>query len=87
MKIKFLEYTMEPEDVRFNLYKSIKRINEKTQQQYDDELNIGYGMTFEHCVDRIAKDILADRGEVLTLRQYISEYRKIKDEILEVANI
>ncbi|MDD2284718.1 MAG: hypothetical protein PHU98_06385 [Mariniphaga sp.] len=82
MKIIFKDYVMEPEDSRFNLLKKVIRKNKETGQKYDYFLMLGYGMSFEHCLNDIAHDMLeADEKEV-SIPEWIEQYKAIKNELL-----
>jgi hypothetical protein len=82
MKIKFKEYTLEPEGARYNLYKTVQATNKKTNEKYDTEQNIGYGMTMETAIDIMAKDILNDVQAIVSLETYLQKYKEIVNEIL-----
>ena len=79
----YKNYTLEPEDRRFNLYKAVTRTKEATGEKYDSQDSLGYGMSLDHCIETIITDSLADKQETLTLRQYIDEYKKLKTEVLK----
>lgn len=81
MNIEYENYLLEPEFRQFNLYKTIQR-KKKDGTLYDDTVVIGYGMRFETCIEAICKDKMADRDELIGIRQYLDEYKKLKDEIL-----
>jgi hypothetical protein len=38
-------------------------------------------MRFETCIEAIIKDKMAAKDEILTLRQYIDEYKELKDSL------
>ena len=46
MNIKFENYVMVPEDVRFNLTKTVTRKKEDSGEEYQGEVSLGYAMTF-----------------------------------------
>ena len=89
MKIKYKNYTLEPEGRRFNLYKTVKanKIDKKTKKPtgevYDREENYGYGMSFDLCIETIISDSLCEKNEELSLRQYIDEYKELKSSLIE----
>ena len=91
MKIQYKEYTLEPENTHYNLYKEREgKVMEKVDGKLVDTGNVqqvvetlGYGMSFEHCVEIIIKDILNTREEIVSLRQYINEYKELKTNLLE----
>ena len=91
MEIKYKEYTLEPEGTNFNLHKdvivnvSIKegKVLVKTGETKIKKETIGWGMSFERCVEHILKDTMNSKKVVLTLRKYIDEYKSLKTKILE----
>ncbi len=83
MKIKYEKYTIEPENNQFNLYKSVKSIKKDTGLEYEREENMGWGMRYETCIERIIKDKLAERDEIISLRKYIDEYKLLKTNLLD----
>lgn len=84
MNIQFEKYRLEPEDVRFNLYKKVVSENRKTKEKYDSEINLGYAMTFERCIDTIAKDKMAENESTADFSTWIAEYKKVVNQILSV---
>jgi hypothetical protein len=72
---------MQPEDTRFNLYKTVDTKNKKTGAITPKESVIGYGMEFETCIDRIAKDILSSKNEVVSFDGFIKAYQKVVGDI------
>ncbi len=88
MKIKFRDYTLEPEGRNFNLYKLVTIVaekdtkNQKKGQEYKTDKNMGWSMRFETCIDTIIKDVMNERDVVLELKEYIAEYRSLKEEVL-----
>jgi len=81
MNIQYENYTFEPEGRTFNLFKTVKAKNAKTKKEYDKKNVLGWGMRFETCIETVITDKLADRQESLTLRQFVDEYKGIKEEI------
>lgn len=88
MKIQFKNYTLEPDGRNFNLHKTVMATATKETKErsvgetYERDVEMGYGMRFETCIQTIITDMMADRDTVFTLRQYIDEYKALKDEIL-----
>jgi len=81
MTIQYKEYTLEPEGNAFNLYKNVPTESKKGVKGFRDDV-MGFAMRFETCIEAIIKDKMASRDEILTLRQYIDEYKELKDEVL-----
>lgn len=72
MKIQFENYIMYPEDIRFNLTKTVIRKKEVT-----GEVSLGYAMTFEHCINVIAHDKLASDNKTVSVTEWIKEYKSV----------
>ena len=89
MNIVYKNYTLEPEGRNYNLYKTVKakKVDKLTKQptgeEYEKDINYGYAMTFEICVETIIKDMLCEREEAFSLRQYIDEYKQLKCNLLD----
>ena len=77
MNIKFENYVMVPEDVRFNLTKTVTRKKEDSGEEYQGEVSLGYAMTFEHCIDVIAHDKLASDDKTVSITEWIKEYKSV----------
>ena len=82
MKIKYGVYTIEPENRAYNLFKDVTSIRKKTKEKYISQINLGWSMTFEVCLEKIIADSLADKDETFTIRQYIDEFKEMKDKLL-----
>lgn len=94
MKIKYKEYTLEPEGTHYNLYKDVRKeigtpVGKKGERSKPTGKfktiteNVGWGMSFEHCVEIIIKSSLNSKKDVVSLRKYIDEYKELKTKILE----
>lgn len=82
MKIKYEVYTVEPEGRNFNLYKTVSAKVKGVDSTR--ELDLGWGLRFETVIETIIKDKMAEGNEVFTLREYVDEYKKVKDDILKI---
>lgn len=87
MKIKYKNYTIEPEGANFNLFKESDSKSKTTGEVSKVNTNIGWGMKFTTCIDRIIKDTLADNNETVSLAYFIDEYRKLKNKITETIGV
>ena len=89
MKIKYKNYTFEPEGRRFNLFKTIrankidKTTKKPTGEEYDRDDVLGYGMSFDLCIETIISDLMCAKEEEMSLRQFIDEYKGLKIQLLE----
>lgn len=84
MNIVYENYRLEPEDKRFNLYKSRPVVDKKTGKERVSEISLGYGMTFENCIDTISKDILSDKKGNVSFDEWIKQYKEITGKISNI---
>lgn len=85
-RIEFLGYALIPEQGRFNAIKLTGKthVRKDNGKVYESNIILGYSMAFDTAVLRVIEDILIRKilkGEVTTLKEYITEYRKLKEEI------
>lgn len=83
-KIEYLSYVLEPETVaagRFNLYKKGKGKKKDSNEITDTYTNIGYGMTLESCISKIAHLSVLKDERVIELKQFVKEYKEALKEI------
>lgn len=80
MNIVYKNYTLEPEDVRWNLYKTVPGTS-KQGEPIETKLNFGYGMTFEHCLNSIVCDELKNIDGDVSVLEWIKEYKKANEII------
>ena len=91
MEIKYKNYTLEPEGTVFNLHKEVNvnictkegKKNVPTGKTKTKKEIMGWGMSFERCIEHIIKDTMNKGKATLTLRKYIDEYKALKTKILE----
>jgi hypothetical protein len=55
---------------------------EKTGEFKDFEEDFGYDMNFDTCIDRIVKAELANNESTVDLNTFLTEYNRIKEELL-----
>jgi hypothetical protein len=90
MEIKYKNYTAKEADGRFDLYvtKKLKAKadtkNLKQGEEYDFEDCLGYGFSFESMALRIISYEIAENNDVLTIQEYIEQFKKIKEEVFNV---
>ncbi len=82
MKIKYEVCTVEPEGRNYNLYKTVKNTVKGVASTKEE--SYGFGLRFETVIETIIKDKLSEGNEVFTLREYVDEYKKVKDDILKI---
>lgn len=93
MIIKIREYELRQEDNYFNLYHN--KVVDKTVVKNEDgstnfvrnedeshkrEVCIGYGYTLTTALKRIIMNELAQKQDVVDLREYLKEYRNVQKE-------
>lgn len=94
MNIKIKDYLLVPSDAakdRFDLSVSVtrERINkkrEKTGETYEDHNVIGYGMTLGSCITKIISNELANDERVVSLAEFVDEYEKQRESIMDILN-
>lgn len=60
------------------------KVATKDTETYEKEEIIGYGMEFGTCLDKIAKDVLADKDEVVSIDAWLEYYSDIKNDLLKI---
>ena len=89
MEIKFENYTIKPSvnaPKCFDLYKEAIATRKEDGQQYKREDILGYGMSLESSVKGIIHDLMYEDKRIVSLSEYLTEYKKILAEIGRVTN-
>lgn len=94
MEILILDYKLvqsEHAPQMFDLIRTVTRTKRKTDpseedETYNAEIFDSYGMSIEHCIEKIIFFELGKNHETLTLKEFLSEYRKTKEQILNLLN-
>jgi hypothetical protein len=79
MKITYKNYLMVPTDTckdRLDLYRTGVTAKGKNKQTL-----IGYGYCFEDAIDKIIRLEIAENKNTITIKDYVSEYRKHLSEV------
>ena len=94
MKITYKNYILESEDIaktKFTLLKKVKTeifekfTDTKGTGKFRDETKIlGYSFTLEGAIQHILKLELANKDDIITLKEYIKQY---KEEVVKITNI
>lgn len=76
---------------RFDIYEVIKRTKKKEkdsdpEETYDAEKDFGFGCTLENAIHKMISDRLANRKGVVTLQEYLIQYKSERSEILNIIN-
>lgn len=85
----FGNYALVPDHGRFNAIIVTGRTStiESTGDVIEQNETLGYGFTFDRAILRVVDDIIAKKiqgGKVETLKEYLIEYKKLKEEIKEM---
>lgn len=89
MEIAYKNYRIVPCDNTpgsFDLREIVIRQKRDSYETYEGFNEYGYGMRFETIIKRIIDMEIAKNEKVLTLSEYIEEYRKITDEFISKLN-
>ena len=92
MEIKYKNYTAKESDGRFDLSFTTKikakedTIHRKKGDEYEIETVVGFGYTFETLIRRIIENELSQNNEVMSLKEYINEFKELKNEITNILN-
>ena len=81
MDISYKNYILKQSGDRFDLYKTVIRTKKNSEETYQSEKDIGYGFTLENGVRRLIMEELANNNDVVTLKQFIEDYNKEREEI------
>ena len=90
MEIKIRNYIIRPcmaAPTRYDLLKNVTRTNKSTDIDYEGTTDIGYGMTLENCIGDIIFLEVNLKNNTCDLKEYLAEYRKVKDEIAKLATV
>lgn len=49
--------------------------------------NVGYGLTLVNCIKKIVMFRISKKAEILSLQQFLTEYKKINDELVSRYNL
>jgi len=82
MIIKYKDYLLQQEEDRFNLYLNVVRTKQDTNETYIDKKDIGFGYHLETGIKTIILHELNNNNSVVSLKEFLTEYNKIKVEVL-----
>ena len=71
---------------RFNLLERIIRTNKVTKEKTNETKVLGYDMSFEVCLSEILNLRLQEKKKTVTIKDYIEEYKKERQELLNILN-
>lgn len=92
MKIQYRTYLLTPNDLTIDRF-DMSRIVERTRQskdgqpesKYEDEQNIGYGMSLGYCFSKIVNQEAQesfDKDERIEMKQYIDAFKREKEALM-----
>jgi hypothetical protein len=89
VKIEEKDFVLEydKDSNKFDLYLLYVK-NAKIPEKRSEEFKLyGYSMTLESCLNKIIHDRLSKRYEVLTLKNYLDEFKKESVLLREITKI
>lgn len=89
MEIKIENYRLIPNDIsvtKWDLHEYVVRKNKATSEDYDGDKIHGYAMTLQRCIDIIAQLKMIDKCDILSLKEYVSEYKNTVNEVMNLVN-
>ena len=89
MNIQIGDYIAKPCEgniQKFDLFKKTITVKKLTGEKVDSEINEGYGMSIENIVQKILMSNLAENKSTVGLTEFIAEYKKEKEQILNLFN-
>ena len=63
----------------------LKEVKGKVETR-EEFKNVGYGLTLENCIKKITMFRISKKQEIYTLQQFLTEYKKINDELISKYN-
>jgi hypothetical protein len=91
MNIKIKDFIIKQQESGFDLIRIVKSkrlgdgtLSKPNGKEYDKEVEIAYNIPFELCLDKIIHLTLLDKNSIVEIREFINEYRFIKNEVLNV---
>lgn len=88
MKIEYKNYVIEQSrSDRFNLQEKVTRTKKNTNEQYERLLDLAYDIKLEYAIELVVNEELRKLNKVVTLKEFLKEYKREKDELLKVTKI
>ena len=72
---------------RFDLIEKVIRQKKDSEDTYEAENILGYDMQLESCINTIISEKLKDKKETVTLKQFLEEYKKEKEQLLKTIKL
>lgn len=88
MNGRYKDYLIQQQPVGFDLYQIVKSkklgtgtLKEPNGEEYEKEVPLGYNMSIESCIKRIAHMELLKEDKIVAIEELIKEYIKQYQEI------
>lgn len=72
---------------RFDLVEKVVRQKKDSEDTYEAENILGYDMKIESCINTIISEKLKTKEETVTLKQFLEEYKKEKEQLLKTIKL
>lgn len=90
MDIKIKEFLLTPSlnsPTRFDLQREITRTKRESTETYRALEDLGYGMSLPSCIEHIISIKLTEKEDIVTLKEFITEYKNERDLILKETDL
>jgi len=88
MKIEYKSYLIkQTQSNKFDLQEKITRTKKDTGESYEALSDLAYDVRLERAIELIVFEELRKREETVTLKDYLKEFKKEKEELLNVINV
>ncbi len=88
MRIEYENYVIEQTVMnRFDLLEKVEAVKKATKEKYDSEYVLAYGVRLDRAVELIIHDKLKRNKSVVTLNEFLREYKKERNKIFEIIDL
>lgn len=88
MNIEYKDYIIKQSTSdRFDLVQKVTRTKKDSEETYITNVDVGYDMRLESCINRIVLEQLKKKQETVSLQKFLTEYYKEKDELLNAIKL
>jgi len=87
IKIDERFYLNQSNSDRFDLVEKVVRSKKDSEETYEAENVLGYDMQIENCIKKIIAERLKDNKETVSLKQFLEEYKKEKEQLLKTIKL
>ena len=85
MIITYLDYKLEQSEhapSRFDLIRKTIRTKRESEETYETDDIVGHGYLLENAIENIIYLEIKKKNEILTLKEFLNEFRKEKELVL-----